>query len=359
MNNKNISAMKFILNLIGGLAIALHVQAASFDCAKARSTVEHLICDDQAISKIDDELSKAYKDVLSRANDEQKQRVISEQKHWLKFTRSVCANESCLKHAYWSRIAELETFLSPHSPIYENESDKADTIKNILGSAPLYPTYDTPFCKQISDDLKQMKDVHFVDPIVQVLSYEDPALDQWKSNRKIEDNINDSGPLNYIYACEPGLYPGNPKNISSDCSASYGLPPFKLFELPPLNPAGPKRHIFYFDGAYGPLNQEWKRPRLSNLGDFRQIDVSVKDGAFAHSSGGTPNYNSIIEYRNNFYFLILSTLAGNYLLDIESVEPYRSKNKQICHWSSVENIHPGVLKPRKNAKPLPSNQGED
>src|SRR5450631_543381 len=101
---------------LGWLSLTTTVQAASFDCAKAQTKVEHFICDNPSISKIDDDLSKAYQGVISKANDEDKQRAITEQKHWLKFTRSVCINEPCLKHAYWSRIAELETFFSPLSP---------------------------------------------------------------------------------------------------------------------------------------------------------------------------------------------------------------------------------------------------
>jgi uncharacterized protein len=42
-------------------------QAASFDCSKAQSTVEYLICDNQTISKIGNELSKAHKDVKQHA----------------------------------------------------------------------------------------------------------------------------------------------------------------------------------------------------------------------------------------------------------------------------------------------------
>ncbi len=47
--------------MMGGFSIALSAQAASFDCAKAQAKVEHLICDNPEISKLDDELAAGYK----------------------------------------------------------------------------------------------------------------------------------------------------------------------------------------------------------------------------------------------------------------------------------------------------------
>ena len=61
MNNINMNGMKCILNLFGLLVLTLPVQAASFDCAKAGTKVEKLICGDAGLSKLDDELAAAYK----------------------------------------------------------------------------------------------------------------------------------------------------------------------------------------------------------------------------------------------------------------------------------------------------------
>jgi uncharacterized protein len=43
-----------------GWLVCLTAQAASFDCAKAQSKVEHLICDNPEISKLDEELNAAH-----------------------------------------------------------------------------------------------------------------------------------------------------------------------------------------------------------------------------------------------------------------------------------------------------------
>ena len=104
MNNKTINGMKYILYLFGSLMVAFHVQAASFDCAKAQSKVEHLICGDAKLSKLDDELSTAYKTALQ---DQTKAEAVKQaQKEWLK-ERNACADAACVKRAYEARLSLL------------------------------------------------------------------------------------------------------------------------------------------------------------------------------------------------------------------------------------------------------------
>ena len=79
-------------------------QAASFDCAKAQSKVEHLVCDNQEISKLDEELSAAYK---VAAQDKQRAASVKQaQKKWLR-ERNNCADAACVKRAYEMRLSAL------------------------------------------------------------------------------------------------------------------------------------------------------------------------------------------------------------------------------------------------------------
>lgn len=50
--------MKTLLTLIFLLSISLF--GASFDCAKATSKVEKMICSDEKLAKLDSELSQIY-----------------------------------------------------------------------------------------------------------------------------------------------------------------------------------------------------------------------------------------------------------------------------------------------------------
>ena len=354
MNEYIKRGMCFVAVLFGCLMAESTAQAASFDCAKAQSKVEHLICDNPEISKLDSKLGQDYQDVLSKANEEQKQRVIAEQKHWLKFTRNVCEKITCLKHAYWSRQAALEAYFEPHSPLYEKESDKAEAIKQVLATAPLDYSAGpvrsiNQFCNQIFDDLKQMQNIRFVDPVVQVQSYDDPALDPWKKQCQT------AAPFNFTYQCERNIEPADADDVLDGCRAGYGLPPFKLFELPPDGASDKKRYIFYADDAYGPMNRDGRKPRLGGgFAGFQQIDTTrclsvlgnkwqqgskkttFLDSVFADAGQGDrngKNFNSIIEYKNQYYFLVLHEKSyGGYRLDIASVLPNGNKEQKVCNW---------------------------
>ncbi|MEK6791212.1 MAG: lysozyme inhibitor LprI family protein, partial [Deltaproteobacteria bacterium] len=264
--------------------------AASFDCGKAQTKVEKLVCDTSAISKLDDEISKLYQETINKASEEQKQLLIAEQKHWLKHTRNVCGDETCLKLAYWSRQAWLATFFEPKSPLYKHEADKAEAIKQVLATAPLYYVERTDsainqFCNQMFDDLKQMKGIRFVDPVVQTQSYEDPALDKWKQRCEAKP------PLHFNFACEPRIF----DTIKSykdaletpGCGKGFGLPPFKLYELPPEEPTGKPRTIIYADDSFGSTVWEhsdsytadhWEmvKPKLGRgySAGFQQVDIA-------------------------------------------------------------------------------------
>jgi uncharacterized protein len=92
--------------VLGWLVMSITAQAASFDCGKAATKVEKLICSDSSIGELDDEMSTAYQWALMRVKD--KQQVIKAQRTWLK-TRDACGEDSaCLWDAFPPRIRELE-----------------------------------------------------------------------------------------------------------------------------------------------------------------------------------------------------------------------------------------------------------
>lgn len=87
-----------------GCLVALFAQGASFDCGEAQTKVEHLICDNAEISKLDDELSVAYKAALK--DEKQVDSIKQAQLLWMK-KRNHCADISCLHNLYLQRTAEL------------------------------------------------------------------------------------------------------------------------------------------------------------------------------------------------------------------------------------------------------------
>lgn len=79
--------------------------AASFDCKKAATAVEKLICGSTDIAELDTTLGKLYSSQKKERPD-----LIAAQKIWLRDTRNVCDTTECLKVAYTDRIVTLKSY---------------------------------------------------------------------------------------------------------------------------------------------------------------------------------------------------------------------------------------------------------
>jgi uncharacterized protein YecT (DUF1311 family) len=92
------------------LALPLHQpQAASFDCAKAASQVEIMLCGDPKLGSLDERMARAYREARDRARrggDTALERLTAEQRAWLGH-RDRCSTRACLERLYGERIALL------------------------------------------------------------------------------------------------------------------------------------------------------------------------------------------------------------------------------------------------------------
>jgi len=86
--------------------------SASFDCAKASSKVEHLICGDHELSILDEHLSIAYRNAKKY---EDPKRLKSEQREWVR-RRNFCATVECLQKSYVVRLKTLEDYAKGVQP---------------------------------------------------------------------------------------------------------------------------------------------------------------------------------------------------------------------------------------------------
>lgn len=91
---------------VGSLMLAT-VQAASFDCAKANTGVEKLICKDELISRLDSQLGRAYQLAMNDASMVRKPELKAEQKNWIETARNACVDSACLLDQYSSRLRVL------------------------------------------------------------------------------------------------------------------------------------------------------------------------------------------------------------------------------------------------------------
>jgi uncharacterized protein len=161
--------MNFRLKLfltIGMFASLTVVHAASFDCAKASAPTEKMICQNPSISKLDDRLSEAYKEVRKIDTS-----VVEEQRAWLKEART-CADERCLEKAYGVRVDELEKRLRKQSQSAHQPANSAansvvawclgflNTYSNVTANQPMDRNHAYVFNKygpRVADVYKRWK----------------------------------------------------------------------------------------------------------------------------------------------------------------------------------------------------------
>lgn len=95
--------MKWLFLTLSSLLVFTPAHGASFDCAKAGTKVEHLICDNPDLSKLDEEMAAKYKGSLNDSDPQQKDALRRAQKLWLT-VRNTCVSADCVESAYKIRL---------------------------------------------------------------------------------------------------------------------------------------------------------------------------------------------------------------------------------------------------------------
>lgn len=89
-------------------ALAPLASAASFDCAKARSPMEKLICSDAQLSALDERLNTEFKDAVTRSKA--RPQLVQWQREWLtSYEVTQCKDAGCLRQEFTGRIALLQS----------------------------------------------------------------------------------------------------------------------------------------------------------------------------------------------------------------------------------------------------------
>jgi len=79
---------------------------AGFDCARASTSVEQMICDSDALAEADRTMSQRYFAVRAKLKGVARQDLLASQRRFLG-RRDSCSNEACLVGLYMARAAEL------------------------------------------------------------------------------------------------------------------------------------------------------------------------------------------------------------------------------------------------------------
>ena len=94
-----------------GPAAAICAIEPSFDCSRAKGTVEQLICSDNELAELDNLLAGAYQTALHNFPADERKTLKADQHDWMN-NRNDCRRaknmHDCVKHALELRITELQ-----------------------------------------------------------------------------------------------------------------------------------------------------------------------------------------------------------------------------------------------------------
>jgi len=95
--------------LLGAFALSGNVAAASFDCQKAKSELEHVLCDNAELSLLDSRLGGTYNTLTKMLNSAEVKQLRAAQTAWLgtRITECTAKSVDCLKRLYQKRIDTL------------------------------------------------------------------------------------------------------------------------------------------------------------------------------------------------------------------------------------------------------------
>jgi uncharacterized protein len=100
--------MKILRYTCLGALLLFHVSAhaTSFDCSKGRSVTERMICSNNDLSQLDDELGKLYW-AIRRHTADRRAFIADSDSKWL-WREHNCTDRDCLVNWYHGRIEELQ-----------------------------------------------------------------------------------------------------------------------------------------------------------------------------------------------------------------------------------------------------------
>jgi uncharacterized protein YfaP (DUF2135 family) len=103
--------MRIVLSITVWLVFTSWAAAAGFDCSKAATAVERLICANEELSQADSRLTDNYQRLLEAFSHDavELDRQLQAQKTWLRESRNRCPDVDCLKSAYNWRNLVLES----------------------------------------------------------------------------------------------------------------------------------------------------------------------------------------------------------------------------------------------------------
>src|ERR1700756_1704714 len=89
------------------------VRAQGFNCRLAKTPDEVLICQDQALSRLDERMTSLYSQVQRNSSGSQRAMLERDQRSWLRLRMGCERDRNCIEQSYQRRIQQLTTEVSP------------------------------------------------------------------------------------------------------------------------------------------------------------------------------------------------------------------------------------------------------
>jgi uncharacterized protein len=137
-------ALPALLVALAGSGLA-PVGAQSFDCAKARTPTEQVICTDAQLGRLDSALAKSYGAVRKMLSPSLLGGFVAAQRAWTRRRDRECTQEriDCLRRAYSGRLALMRALLartSADNPVIDSATAAALVGKwKVDASLPAHP----------------------------------------------------------------------------------------------------------------------------------------------------------------------------------------------------------------------------
>lgn len=333
MNDKNMKLRLKLVLLLAVLPVCLvaKAQGASFDCSKATTKIEKMICADAGLSNLDEELTKAYLKAMEKAPDPVAFKL--QQQGWLK-ERNVCPDAACLKDQYQLRIGELNRIISlvplaegQESHYFEKEADKLKVMQDIVrrqGQAFSFsPPYmkEPDYCSEFMKDFIAGRNFVAIEPDFQSNDKDDPRFARF--NRCLENHPERPAGEGDFYVI--GI---------------LGGPPYRYYHIDvDGNPETGKEDVVY---------SEWEDGRVGSTGyswiDARECTVrggtSMYMGAWQNVPRHLYRLNTIVLYKGipmslEIHPTYWDTEPAKYSFD--AMRFMRDKGQVSCGWSPVSD----------------------
>lgn len=340
---KQVRGVWLVVCAVSAYSLAQSVQAASFDCAKAQTRVEKLICSDAELSGLDDEMAASYKAVLQ--DTVRAEATKQTQKLWLK-ERNACISDSCVLRSYQGRLAKLNGYG------YETEAQRLDAVRALIASersprpAKTNDQYrqdgtTAPSCNAMLQDLlagkyqaiepMQIRDKH--DPTVREQSLDSIEVQELHGFPRVT-----TAKLRFCASAEAEeKFHGIEDRFFLGFDVFAGAPPFRVYRLPDAaNPYRDMDFVYWSVPKTGSgYRQDYHWVNLNHCKTVFGLQTSYSAGEEKESP--RTNAQAIALYRGKFSYL---EAHKGYVFSIQHLEPASVRSDSTdrlgthCRWAT-------------------------